>query len=610
MKKFNIKAFIKNNLPLFVSLVFWLLLSIILVGFVSEVFRTSDESFLQREKIMLVFFIVLSGVLFVFITLYLIRLLVRYIRRTFGEMLKFKITIFFIFVIMLSMLPTLFIGVRFIQASMNVWFSDNIGRAFDLSQELITSYYAEKKHDLFDEFDRIDEYLSPQNVTADRLASMTDIILSHTGADCIAILTKDSHLVSLSGVPLWVMPFAQDGYTLPQSRFIMISNDDDITMLRHKANHRLYHILPVKIIDQNGDIIGFINIAKEIHFAFANAMTEIDQSLRSWTTVSMYRRFFMFGFIILFLALLFPIILVVLLIAIVLSNQLLKPVADLSDATKQIADGNYQIIDTSQYTDEYVVLSESFNAMTREIELSRKKISQNEKILAWKDIARRFAHEIRNPLSSVRLGIERLILKHDKHAADFDEVFDRGANAIIREVERMDKQLGDFSSLAKTDGQIELAAGGIKDILNDSAELFALNKNNVTVRIAPNIADLRVLRDPNLLKSVFNNLIINAIEASLPGQEILINMTQVDIGFTSYARISVQDWGCGVKTQVAGVANPDIFEPYWTTKADGQGLGLAMCQRIVHQHNGRIYYQSSEDETNHGTTFFVEIPLL
>ncbi|MBP5449537.1 MAG: HAMP domain-containing protein, partial [Spirochaetales bacterium] len=502
------------------------------------------------------------------------------------------------------------IGVRFIQASMNVWFSDNIGRAFDLSQELISSYYAEKKHDLIYEFDRIDEFLTSQNVTADKLSQMSEIILTHANADCIAILTKESHLTSLSGEPLWAMPFGQDGYSLPRKNFILICNEDDITMLRHKANNRLYHILPAKIIDTNGELIGFINIVNEIHGDFDEAMTEIDQSLRSWTTVSMYRRFFLFGFITLFLALLFPIILVVLLIAIVLSNQLLQPVADLSAATKQVADGDYQLIDTSQYTDEFVILSESFNAMTREIEQSKKKISQNEKILAWKDIARRFAHEIRNPLSSVRLSIERLILKHNRNSSDFDEIFDRGANAIIREVERMDKQLKDFSSLAKTDEQVSLSVGGIKNILSDSAELFSVNKNRVRIELAQNIRDLTVMRDPDLLKSVFNNLIINAVEASQEGQEILINMQPVEIGFTRYARITVQDFGCGVKTQVAGVTNPDIFEPYFTTKADGQGLGLAMCQRIIHQHNGRIYYQSSEDETNHGTTFFVEIPLL
>lgn len=610
MKKINFRTFITKNLPLILSLAFWLLLSMILVRFVSEVFRTHDETVLQKESIMLVFFIVLSGVLFVVITFYLIRQLIRYIRKTFGEMLKFKITIFFIFVIMLSMLPTLIIGVRFIQASMNVWFSDNIGVAFDLSQELITSYYAEQKHVLIEEYDRIDSFLSARNVTADKLPLMTEMILARTNVDCIAILTKESHLVSLAGIPLWIMSFSQDRWSLPKDSFMLLYNEDDITMHRHKENNRLYHILPIKIVDPNGSLIGFINIAKEIHPAFEDAMTEIDQSLRTYTTVSLYRRYFMFGFIILFLALLFPIILVVLLIAIVLSNQLLKPVADLSAATKQVADGNYQIIDTSQYTDEYVILSESFNAMAREIEQSKKKISQNEKILAWKDIARRFAHEIRNPLSSVRLSIERLILKHDRSSSDFDEIFDRGANAIIREVERMDKQLKDFSSLAKTDEQVSLSVGGIKNILSDSAELFSVNKNRVRIELAQNIRDLTVMRDPDLLKSVFNNLIINAIEASHEGQEILINMQPIEIGFTRYARITVQDFGCGVKTQVAGVTNPDIFEPYFTTKADGQGLGLAMCQRIIHQHNGRIYYQSSEDETNHGTTFFVEIPLL
>ncbi|MBQ3923804.1 MAG: hypothetical protein II707_10940, partial [Spirochaetales bacterium] len=169
MKKINFRTFITKNLPLILSLAFWLLLSMILVRFVSEVFRTHDETVLQKESIMLVFFIVLSGVLFVIITFYLIRQLIRYIRKTFGEMLKFKITIFFIFVIMLSMLPTLIIGVRFIQASMNVWFSDNIGVAFDLSQELITSYYAEQKHVLIEEYDRIDSFLSARNVTADKL---------------------------------------------------------------------------------------------------------------------------------------------------------------------------------------------------------------------------------------------------------------------------------------------------------------------------------------------------------------------------------------------------------------------------------------------------------
>jgi nitrogen fixation/metabolism regulation signal transduction histidine kinase len=210
MKKINFRTFITKNLSLILSLAFWLLLSMILVRFVSEVFRTHDETVLQKESIMLVFFIVLSGVLFVIITFYLIRQLIRYIRKTFGEMLKFKITIFFIFVIMLSMLPTLIIGVRFIQASMNVWFSDNIGVAFDLSQELITSYYAEQKHVLIEEYDRIDSFLSARNVTADKLPLMTEMILDKTNVDCIAILTKESHLVSLAGIPLWIMSFSQD----------------------------------------------------------------------------------------------------------------------------------------------------------------------------------------------------------------------------------------------------------------------------------------------------------------------------------------------------------------------------------------------------------------
>lgn len=597
-------SYLRRNLPLVISVIFWLFISIFLVGFVNNIFSSNEEKVVENEKILLLFLSVLSTVLLIFIIVYIINLIVSVLNKEFGSKMRLRMTFVFIFLTALPIIPFIQIGTKFIESSMNVWFSEDIGASLDLSEEVIKEYYDEKKLFLIDRAKIIDEYIKKNNIVSGAITDFLDEFISLTSANNITLWDRNGRIIGQVGEKLFDIT-SEDKLSNDTSSFSasVYLYDNYKGIFFQEKSEELYLIIPSKIIlEDSGDTIGFLNIALKVNPNFKNVFTKIEDSLRSYNIVSLYKKFFIGGFSILFIAVVFPIILIVLVISIFLTKEFVEPIANLSDATKRIAKGDYNFKIKHNYTDEFKILTDSFNSMIGEIEFSRKKLSQKEKIATWQEIARRMAHEIKNPLTPIRLNSERMLKKYTENHKDFSEILAKGTRIILGEVDRMDRLLKEFSNIAKLPNTNK-ELGGIYDILKDLTDLMASNSKNIKIILNFDIKnDFLINRDSLQLKSVFINIIQNALDAMKNDGIITIDVFKKIIGFTEYAVIKITDQGEGVVAE----SDADIFEPYYSTKENGIGLGLAIAQRIVQEHEGRIYY---ETKPTVGTSFFIELPI-
>jgi two-component system, NtrC family, nitrogen regulation sensor histidine kinase NtrY len=220
-----------------------------------------------------------------------------------------------------------------------------------------------------------------------------------------------------------------------------------------------------------------------------------------------------------------------------------------------------------------------------------------QQLAAWNDAARRIAHEIKNPLTPIRLAAERILQKHRRGDPDLGEALETGVDVLLREVGAMQAMVDEFSRFARMP-RPHPARMDLGRLVAETAPLYQELKPGVGVatRVAPGVEEL--MADPEQLKRVLVNLIENALEATEAPGTVTVSAAADD----GHAELSVADTGRGIPD-----ADKDkLFLPYFSTKGRGTGLGLAIVHRIVSDHRGTIRV---EDNLPQGTVFTVELPL-
>jgi nitrogen fixation/metabolism regulation signal transduction histidine kinase len=272
----------------------------------------------------------------------------------------------------------------------------------------------------------------------------------------------------------------------------------------------------------------------------------------------------------------------------------------LEDATRRVAEGDFSFRILTRPRDELANLVDSFNGMIAELERSRRKLLQAERITAWQEIAQRLAHEIRNPLTPIKLSAQRLLKKHTENAADFDTVLHPAVSSIIFEVENLERMLREFGDFAKLP-MPKPAPVALKEMLGEVASVYEHLSASVRIDMKE-VPDTVVLAvDRNQMKRVFANLFTNAIQAMPNGGLLSLRADLVKKAHAHFCRIAMRDSGTGI----AEGDMDSIFDPYFTTKKNGTGLGLAIVQRIVFDHQGNVW---AESDGSTGTTFFIDLP--
>lgn len=313
----------------------------------------------------------------------------------------------------------------------------------------------------------------------------------------------------------------------------------------------------------------------------------------------MDRRFFPFLAFYWFLFALPPLA-IALLAGLAAAESIVRPVAALEEAALAAARGDLSPRLLPRPGDELGGLVSAWNRMLAGVEAARYEAAAAEKVAAWRDIAQRLAHELKNPLTPIRLSAERVLRKWQADPASIGDILEPSMLAILQETQVMNTLLSDFRSFASLP---EPAPDwtNLRALVEESCAPYRASFPDVRFD-ADNVDPSLVLRvDRTRMRQALENLIANALDAMDGGGSVSFRSDLVKAAESRYCRLQIRDTGRGIPPEI----RDRIFVPYFTTKRAGTGLGLSITERIVQDHGGRVRFES---EPGSGTVFFLDLP--
>lgn len=285
-----------------------------------------------------------------------------------------------------------------------------------------------------------------------------------------------------------------------------------------------------------------------------------------------------------------------------LAKGISRPMKSLEEKLKTIRLGkkNEKIEYHSDKTDEVAQLIAQYNNMVDELAYSAEMLAKTEREQAWKQMARQIAHEIKNPLTPMKLTVQQLQRMKKNGSDKFDAYFEKTAAVLIEQIDNLSRISTEFSDFAKMP-ETKLMKIDLVARLTSIIELFKNNYNHVKVNFKSAVDEVFVMSDSTQITQIFNNLLHNAIQSIPTEREGEINVSlSIDEDFVT---VEVSDNGCGVPDEI----KEQLFLPNFTTKSGGMGLGLTIVKNLVIMLGGEITFTTKVDE---GTSFFVKFPLL
>jgi two-component system nitrogen regulation sensor histidine kinase NtrY len=283
------------------------------------------------------------------------------------------------------------------------------------------------------------------------------------------------------------------------------------------------------------------------------------------------------------------------------SARITRPLEELAAGAREVASGRWDTVIDLRGRDEIGQLASAFNEMTETLGAQREQLVQTERVAAWRELARRLAHELRNPLFPLQITVENLQKARQLDAKQFLEVFNESTATLKAELANLNTIVGRFSDFSKMPAP-QFALVNVNEALRNAVRLFepqfnAVGKPPVIPEYFLTEPMPEIDADADLLHRAFQNLVLNALDAMPAGGTLTIRTTE----HQGHVRIEVTDTGKGLTPEECS----RLFTPYYTTKVQGTGLGLAIIQSVVSDHHGTIAVSSDEGR---GTTFHIELP--
>ncbi len=331
--------------------------------------------------------------------------------------------------------------------------------------------------------------------------------------------------------------------------------------------------------DDQGNVYAYINIP------YFTSKSELRQEISNFLVTIINLNAFIF--------------LIAGLIALFITNRITRSFSIISDKMKEVNLGKRNEAITWNRDDEIGELVKEYNKMVGKLEESATALAKSEREGAWREMARQVAHEIKNPLTPMKLSIQYLQKAIDNNQPNVKELSGNVANTLVEQIDHLSKIAADFSQFANI-GSTIVEQFDLHEVIASLIELFRSNPN-VEIDWRPIRDRAMVEADKTQMNRLFTNLFTNAIEAYHENIQCKITINEQRSG--DKILMSIQDYGEGIPPEM----QERIFIPNFTTKSSGTGLGLAMCQGIVEQAHGKIWF---ETEQGRGSTFHVELPLV
>ena len=296
-------------------------------------------------------------------------------------------------------------------------------------------------------------------------------------------------------------------------------------------------------------------------------------------------------------------ILLAILASLWIAARVSRPIEQLARAAEEVAAGNWEASvperKRGRSRDELDVLAHGFNRMTGQLAAQRERLVQSERVAAWRELARRLAHELKNPLFPLQLTVENLVRARALPEAEFDEVFRESTQTLgveIANLKTIISRFSDFSKMPKPECERIDAKDAIERV-RALYETASQNEAKIRFEVQLSTAPLPLDADPELLHRALSNLVLNAMDAMPEGGTLTLSAQPRG----DQVEIRIADTGAGLTPEEC----ERLFTPYYTTKQHGTGLGLAIVQSVVADHAGTI---AVESRAGGGAIFVITLP--
>ncbi len=358
---------------------------------------------------------------------------------------------------------------------------------------------------------------------------------------------------------------------------------DKLKEVQHVQKERIadlsYFSIYAPVRDDKGEMYAYLNIP---YFA---SQPELDQEISNFLVTIINLNAFIF--------------LVAGLIALFITNRITSSFSLISNKMKEVNLGQLNEAIAWNRDDEIGDLVKEYNKMVAKLDESADALAKSEREGAWREMARQVAHEIKNPLTPMKLSIQYLQKAINNNQPNVKELSSSVANTLVEQIDHLSKIAADFSQFANI-GNTHVELFDLHEVISSLRNLYQPN-HNVELEWHPAEGKMMVEADRTQMNRLFTNLLANAVEACHGNRDcgIWVNEERME----NRIRISIRDNGEGIPPEMRS----RIFVPNFTTKSSGTGLGLAMCKGIVEQAHGKIWFETGEGK---GTTFHVELPVL
>ena len=580
--------FIKKNI--YLIFLFIITLSIGFLTFLTFIDKSLIELSSQNLQYLLVLNIVLLTLLFIFIFLEIKKAIKNDIDKDGLKSNKKYITYFALFTFIPSLLISIF-SLFLFSFALEKYFDKKVTTVVNNSYELAKDYVEEVRNKIQSEivliaFDlnKSKKFLNDKEKEYKRFLQTQKLI---RGVDEIHVINSDKKLLfSTLGDDAPYIPPVDEALNL-------VLDDDRPLKIINALENRSAAIMRLQNFEDR-----FIYVVKYLDKDISRYLTESEEAINFYYTVEEKSTGIKISFAIIYIIIVSLLLFISISIAIRFSSRFFRSINNLILASSSIGKGNLDIKVPEVKTDKDLeILNKNFNQMIKRLKDQQEKLIINERHEAWGSLARKLAHEIKNPLTPIQLTIDRL---KNKYSAELDEKnkenFKENLKIINNQIKQIEKLVNEFSDFARMPKPV-FQKNDLILLIKENIKLLQQLDQKIKIEFIHSNQKLYLDGDKEQLSRVFLNLIKNSIESIHQKAEKVSDFNKnisIEVNdFDSHIDIVINDNGIGFNNLNNNIK--EILNPYFTTKKEGTGLGLSIVNKIINDHNGNIEFKSKTD---------------
>ena len=581
-------SFTKRHI--FIILIFIFTLSVTFLTFLTFI----GKSFILLSENNLNYLLYLNVGLLVFFFIIIFREISTSIKNNInvrGSIANRKYIVFFsLFTLIPSLLISIF-SLFLFSFALEKYFDNKITLAVNNSYELAKNYIDEKRNKIESDIILVSFDLNKNvQIFKNNINYLQNFLNTQRylrNLDQIHIIDKDQKILFSSS--------ESDYLPVEQRAIDMVLNDDKPLKIINAYENKSAAIIKIPSINN-----AFLYVVKFLDQDISNYLKESQEAINFYYTVEDQRTGIKFSFALIYIIIVTLLLFLSITIAIRFSSRFFISINNLISASKEIGEGNLNTKVPNIIADKEIeLLNKNFNSMINQLKVQQEKLLISERHEAWEHVARKLAHEIKNPLTPIQLSIDNLKSKYEKYIDISDkEKYDKNLNTILTQIKQIENLVNEFSDFARMPKPM-FRINNLIDLINSNIELLREIDHTIDINLIFSKNDnLNLSCDNEQISRVIFNLIKNSIE-SIQEKALKIGNFDKKISIeikriNNYIAINIFDNGIGFSIKTT----KELIKPYYTTKKKGSGLGLSIVNKIINDHNGTIEFNSNTTGTN------------